>query len=92
MSFSAPYVALGSIVPYTVQTEFRTKQTVEPANSSIEDAMESVLRRNSGVGTDRTNELLSQLLEAVLGIELDGEMLSKAMHSYDRKVAVMHGV
>ena len=35
--------------------------------------------------------MLSQILEAVLGIELDGETLSRAIDNYRRKEAVSHG-
>lgn len=64
---------------------------IEAPLSTIEKAVENVLRRNSGMSDERIVVLLSQILEAILGIELDGEMISRAIDNYRRKEAVSRG-
>ena len=51
---------------------------------------EGVVRSNIS-GHEATVGVLSQILEAVLGIEIDGRTLSKAIDNYRRKEAVSRG-
>lgn len=91
-----PWLAKGCVIPanspfLAVLGDQKSGTNIEAPLSTIEDAVERVMRRNSGISDERIISLLSQLLEAVLNIEIDGEMLSKAIDNYRRKEAVSRG-
>ena len=52
--------------------------------------MEDMIQSNLA-GHEATVSVLQQILEAVLGIELDGEAISNAVNNYNRKMAVVRG-
>lgn len=91
-----PFLAKGAVIPpnapfLAMLGDQKHGTNIEAPLSTIEDAVERVMRRNSGVADERIIILLSQILEAVLGIEIDGETLSRAIDNYRRKEAVMRG-
>ena len=94
MSFSAPSVALGAIVPYSVQTGQRANSfgasTAVGNNDDLAAIMEDVVKSNIA-GHETSAAVLREILNAVLSIELDGETLSKAIYNYRRKEAVSRG-
>ena len=91
-----PYLAKGAVIPpnapfLAMLGDQKHGTNIEAPLATIEKAVENVLRRNSGMSDERIIVLLSQILEAVLGIEIDGETLSRAIDNYQRKEAVMRG-
>lgn len=91
-----PYLAKGAVIPpnapfLAMLGDQKHGTNIEAPLATIEKAVENVLRRNSGMSDERIVVLLSQILEAVLGIEIDGETLSRAIDNYQRKEAVMRG-
>ncbi len=93
-SFTVPRAALGSVAPYAAQAEYGAGMGGAASLSATQDAvavfMEDMIQSNIA-GHEASVSVLRQILEAVLDIELDGEMLSKAVHRYDRKMAVIRG-
>lgn len=94
MNFSAPRVALGSVVPYTVQTEYRACRPGVSTDSvhegSLAAVMEDVVQSNIA-GHEASVSVLREILNAVLSIEIDGETLSRAVDDYNRQMAVCRG-
>lgn len=93
---SIPYLAKGAVIPpnapfLAMLGDQKHGTNIEAPLATIEKAVENVLRRNSGMSDERIIVLLSQILEAILGIELDGEMISRAIDNYRRKEAVSRG-
>lgn len=91
-----PLLAQGAVIPanspfLAVLGDQKHGTNIEAPLATIEKAVENVLRRNSGMSDERIIVLLSQILEAILGIELDGETISRAIDNYRRKEAVSHG-
>ena len=91
-----PYLAKGAVIPpnapfLAMLGDQKHGTNIEAPLATIEKAVENVLRRNSGMSNERIVVLLSQILEAVLGIEIDGETLSRAIDNYRRKEAVSRG-
>ena len=91
-----PYLAKGAVIPpnapfLAMLGDQKHGKNIEAPLSTIEEAVERVIRRNSGMSDERIIVLLSQILEAVLGIEIDGRTLSKAIDNYRRKEAVSRG-
>lgn len=91
-----PYLAKGAVIPannpfLAVLGDQKHGTNIEAPLSTIEEAVERVMARRGGVSDERIVSLLSQILEAVLGIEIDGETLTNAMESYQRKRAVSLG-
>lgn len=92
-----PYLAQGAVIPpnrefLAVLGDQKHGTNIEAPLSTIEEAVANVLARDNGSMSNQQNvELLQAILEAVLSIELDGETLSNAVHSYDRKKAVSTG-
>lgn len=93
-SFTVPRAALGSIVPYAAQSDPRRGTDSGAPMATIQEAvavaMEDVVQSNIA-GHEATVAILQQILEAVLGIEIDGETISKAVDRYNRKMAVIKG-
>lgn len=93
---SIPYLAKGAVIPpnapfLAMLGDQKHGTNIEAPLATIEKAVENVLRRNSGMSDERIVVLLSQILEAILGIEIDGETLSRAIDNYRRKEAVSRG-
>lgn len=91
-----PYLAKGAVIPpnapfLAMLGDQKSGTNIEAPLATIEQAVENVMRRNSGVSDERIIVLLSQILEAILGIEIDGETLSRAIDNYRRKEAVSRG-
>ena len=91
-----PYLAKGAVIPpnapfLAMLGDQKHGTNIEAPLATIEKAVENVLRRNSSMSDERIIVLLSQILEAILGIELDGEMISRAIDNYRRKEAVSRG-
>lgn len=91
-----PYLAKGAVIPpnapfLAMLGDQKHGTNIEAPLSTIEEAVERVMRRNSGISDERIIVLLSQILEAILGIEIDGETLSRAIDNYRRKEAVSRG-
>lgn len=96
---SIPYLAKGAVIPpnapfMAVLGDQRHGTNIEAPLSTIQEAvalvMEDMVQSNLA-GHEATVAVLKQILEAVLGIELDGASISKAVNSYNRKMAVVKG-
>lgn len=91
-----PYLAKGAVIPpnapfLAMLGDQKHGTNIEAPLSTIEEAVERVMSRHGGTSDERIVVLLTQILEAVLGIEIDGATLSKAIDNYRRKEAVMRG-
>ena len=91
-----PYLAKGAVIPpnapfLAMLGDQKSGTNIEAPLSTIEEAVERVMSRHGNTSDERVIVLLSQILEAVLGIEIDGATLSKAIDNYRRKEAVMRG-
>ena len=91
-----PYLANGAVIPpnapfLAMLGDQKHGTNIEAPLSTIEEAVERVMSRHGNTSDERVIVLLSQILEAVLGIEIDGATLSKAIDNYRRKEAVMRG-
>ena len=94
-----PQLARGAVIPpnhkfLAVLGDQRHGTNVEAPLATIQEAvamvMEDMIQSNLA-GHEATIAVLQQILEAVLGIELDGETISRAINSYNRKMAVVQG-
>lgn len=96
ISPNTPMLAAGTIIPPNSTTSGASTFARPSASYSGNDAKqmlamgEDVVRSNI-VGHEATVDVLSQILEAVLSIELDGETLTKSVERYQRKRAVCRG-
>lgn len=91
-----PYLAKGAVIPpnapfLAMLGDQKHGTNIEAPLATIEAAVERVMSRHGNTSDERVIVLLSQILEAVLGIEIDGATLSKAIDNYRRKEAVMRG-
>lgn len=91
-----PYLAKGAVIPpnapfLAMLGDQKHGKNIEAPLATIEEAVERVMRRNSSMSDERIIVLLSQILEAIIGIEIDGEIISKAIDNYRRKEAVSRG-
>lgn len=91
-----PWLAKGAVIPpnapfLAMLGDQKHGTNIEAPLSTIEEAVERVMSRHGNTSDERVIALLSQILEAVLGIEIDGAALSKAIDNYRRKEAVMRG-
>ena len=57
---------------------------------TVATVMEAVVASNVA-GFEAVVAVLKDILEAILGIEIDGEIISKAVERYNRKMAVVRG-
>lgn len=94
-----PYLARGAVIPanapfLAVLGDQKHGTNIEAPLKTIQEAvavvMEDMIQSNLA-GHEATVALLEQILEAVLGIELDGELLSNVVNNYNRKIAVVKG-
>lgn len=91
-----PYLAKGAVIPpnapfLAMLGDQKHGTNIEAPLATIEAAVERVMSRHSGMSDERIIFLLTQLLEAVLSIEIDGEVIAKAIDNYRRKEAVSRG-
>jgi hypothetical protein len=95
-----PMLARGAVIPpnhkfLAVLGDQKSGTNVEAPLATIQEAvalvMEDMIQSNIA-GHEATVEVLRQILEAVLGIELDGETLSRAINRHNRKMAMVRGV
>ena len=96
ISPNTPMLAAGTIIPPNATTSGASTFARPSASYSGNDikqmlAMGDDVVRSNIAGHEATVGVLSQILEAVLNIELDGETLSKAIDRYRRKEAVCRG-
>lgn len=96
LSSATPLLASGTIVPpQAVASGASTFATASASTFAHTPhaiaALADDMVKSNVAGHEATVGVLSQILEAVLGIELDGEMLSKAVDHYRRKEAVCRG-
>ena len=95
LSSATPLLASGTIVPPQATTSgaasfTRAGDNVNLNQSEVVNAMEDMVQSNVA-GHTATVGVLRQILEAILGIEIDGETLSRAIDNYRRKEAVSRG-
>ena len=93
---SIPYLAKGAVIPpnapfLAMLGDQKNGTNIEAPLSTIEEAVERVMSRHGNTSDERIVVLLSQILEAVLGIEIDGEILSKAVDKYRQEEAIIRG-
>ena len=60
------------------------------SDDTLERIIEDIIQSNIA-GHEATVAVLREILEAILGIEIDGEIISKAVERYNRKMAVVRG-
>ena len=96
---SVPALAKGAVIPpnnkfLAVLGDQRSGTNIEAPLATIQEAvalvMEDMMQSNIA-GHEATVALLQQILEAVLGIEIDGETISNAVNNYNRKMAIVRG-
>ena len=94
-----PMLARGAVIPpnqkfLAVLGDQRSGTNIEAPLTTIQEAvavvMEDMIQSNLA-GHEATVALLQQILEAVLGIELDGETITRAVNNYNRKMAAAKG-
>ena len=93
---SIPYLAKGAVLPankpfLAMVGDQKHGTNVEAPLATIEEAVANVLSRMGNVGNEQIIVLLQEILQAILGIEIDGETISKAVDNYKRKIAVVKG-
>lgn len=91
-----PYLAKGAVIPpnapfMAVLGDQRHGTNIEAPLSTIEEAVANVMGRMGNIGNEQVIALLQEILQAILGIEIDGETISKAVDNYKRKIAVVKG-
>ena len=91
-----PYLAKGAVIPpnapfMAVLGDQRHGTNIEAPLSTIEEAVANVMGRMGNIGNEQIIALLQEILQAILGIEIDGETISKAVDNYKRKIAVVKG-
>ena len=96
---SVPALAKGAVIPpnnkfLAVLGDQKSGTNIEAPLATIQEAvalvMEDMMQSNIA-GHEATVALLQQILEAVLGIEIDGETISNAVNNYNRKMAIVRG-
>lgn len=94
-----PYLAQGAVLPankpfLAMVGDQKHGTNIEAPLATIQEAvalvMEDMVQSNIA-GHEATVAVLQQILEAVLGIELDGASISRAVDQYNRKMAVVRG-
>lgn len=94
-----PYLAQGAVIPpnkpfMAMLGDQRHGTNIEAPLSTIQEAvaivMEDMIQSNIA-GHEATVAVLREILEAILGIDIDGEIISKAVERYNRKMAVVRG-
>lgn len=91
-----PYLAQGAVLPankpfLAVVGDQKHGTNVEAPLATIEEAVANVMTRMNGATNQQIVALLRDILEAILGIEIDGETISRAVDNYNRKMAIVKG-
>lgn len=94
-----PYLAQGAVIPpnkefLAVLGDQKSGTNIEAPLSTIQEAVALVMEDMTGgmmAGFESNLAALEAILQAILGIELDGETISKAVDNYKRKMAVVRG-
>lgn len=94
-----PYLAQGAVIPpnrefLAVLGDQKHGTNIEAPLATIQEAVAIVMEDMVGsqvAGFEAVISVLREILEAILGIEIDGETLAKAVESYQRKMAVVRG-
>lgn len=95
-----PQLARGAVIPpnnkfLAVLGDQTSGTNIEAPLATIQEAvalvMEDIMQSNMA-GHEATIAVLQQILEAVLGIELDGETITRAVNTYNKKMAIVKGV
>lgn len=98
-AYQIPHLAQGAVIPpnrpfMAMLGDQRHGTNIEAPLETIQEAvaivMEDMIQSNIA-GHEATVEVLREILEAILGIEIDGEIISKAVERYNRKMAVVRG-
>lgn len=94
-----PMLAQGAVIPpnapfMAMLGDQKHGTNIEAPLETIQEAvaivMEDMIQSNIA-GHEATVAVLREILEAILGIEIDGETISKAVERYNRKMAVVRG-
>lgn len=94
-----PYLAQGAVLPankpfLAMVGDQKHGTNIEAPLSTIQEAVAIVMEDMVGsqvAGFEAVVSVLREILEAILGIEIDGETLAKAVENYQRKMAVVRG-
>lgn len=94
-----PHLARGAVIPpnqefLAVLGDQKSGTNVEAPLGVIQQAVAMVMEdviQGQAVGFEAIVVLLQQILEAVLGIEIDGETISNAVNAYNQKMFVVRG-
>lgn len=94
-----PYLAQGAVIPpnapfMAMLGDQRHGTNIEAPLSTIQEAVATVMEDYAVAnlaGHEATVAVLRDILEAVLGIEIGDEMLSKAANRYNTRLATMRG-
>ena len=94
-----PHLARGSVIPpnhefMAVLGDQKSGTNVEAPLATIQEAVAMVMEdvvQGQMIGFESIVVLLQQILEAVLGIEIDGETISNAVKAYNQKMAIVRG-
>lgn len=94
-----PYLAKGAVLPankpfMAMVGDQKHGTNVEAPLSTIQEAVALVMEDYAAsnlAGQEAIVAVLREILEAVLGIEIDGEILARAVENYRRKMAVVKG-
>lgn len=94
-----PHLARGAVIPpnqefLAVLGDQKSGTNIEAPLGVIQQAVAMVMEdviQGQMVGFESIVVLLQQILEAVLGIEIDGETISNAVNAYNRKMAMVKG-
>lgn len=98
-AYQIPHLAQGAVIPpnrpfMAMLGDQRHGTNIEAPLETIQEAvaivMEDMIQSNIA-GHEATVAVLREILEAILGIEIDGEIISKAYENYQRKMAVVRG-
>ncbi len=93
ISFKAPEISLGTVVPVSVPAAVAASDTSDTARAiqeKIDIAMEDFIQSNIA-GHEATVAVLREILEAVLGIEIGDEVIGRAVDRYTRRMALRNG-
>lgn len=93
ISFKAPEVSLGTVVPVSVPAAVAASDTdsaAEALQEKIDIAMEDFIQSNIA-GHEATVAVLREILEAVLGIEIGDDVIGKAAARYNRRMNFVKG-
>lgn len=94
-----PYLAKGAVLPankpfLAMVGDQKHGTNVEAPLATIQEAVALVMEDMTGgmmAGFEAVTERQERILEAIMSIDIDDEMLAKAVNGYNRKMAVVRG-